>query len=162
MSAFFAASAAVYTSNPAASAFAQDFDPSYSPIITWHPDSFAFKACACPWLPYPITAIVFPSNNVLNNRIYGDDRQETNGKVIEKFYTSSSYENVLVSKSDPLVDALTAGPLAAKLKSPIVIVGNSVSETQNNILGSKKASLVYEIGGGVNTNSINTIIELLK
>ena len=102
------------------------------------------------------------SNNVLNNRIYGDDRQETNGKVIEKFYTSSSYENVLVSKSDPLVDALTAGPLAAKLKSPIVIVGNSVSETQNNILGSKKASLVYEIGGGINTNSINTIIELLK
>ena len=102
------------------------------------------------------------SNNVLNNRIYGDDRQETNGKVIEKFYTSSSYENVLVSKSDPLVDALTAGPLAAKLKSPIVIVGNSVSETQNNILGPKKASLVYEIGGGVNTNSINTIIELLK
>ena len=60
------------------------------------------------------------SNNVLNNRIYGDDRQETNGTVIEKFYTSSSYENVLVSKSDPLVDALTAGPLAAKLKSPIV------------------------------------------
>jgi len=102
------------------------------------------------------------SNNVLNNRIFGDDRRETNGKVIEKFYTNSSYEKVLVSKSDPLVDALTAGPLAAKLKSPIVIVGNNVSKTQSKVLEPKKAKLVYEIGGGINTNSINSITDLLK
>ena len=102
------------------------------------------------------------SNNVLNNRIYGEDRQETNGKVIEKFYTNTNYEKVLVSKSDPLVDALTAGPLAAKLKSPIVIVGNSVSKTQSNVLESKKSSIIYEIGGGINTNSINSVIDLLK
>ena len=102
------------------------------------------------------------SNNVLSNRVSGDDRQETNGKVIEKFYTNSSYEKVLVTKSNPLVDALTAGPLAAKLKSPIVIVGNSVSKTQSNILEPKKSSLVYEIGGGINTNSINHVTELLK
>ena len=95
-------------------------------------------------------------------KLYGDDRQETNGKVIEKFYTNSSYEKVLVTKSNPLVDALTAGPLAAKLKSPIVIVGNSVSKTQSNILEPKKSSLVYEIGGGINTNSINHVTELLK
>lgn len=102
------------------------------------------------------------SNNILNNRIYGDDRQETNGKVIEKFYTNTNYEKVLVSKSDPLVDALTSGPLAAKLKSPIVIVGNSVSKTQSNVLEPKKSSIIYEIGGGINTNSINSVIDLLK
>lgn len=71
-------------------------------------------------------------------------------------------KKVLVSKSDPLVDALTAGPLAAKLKSPIVIVGNSVSKTQSNVLESKKSSIIYEIGGGINTNSINSVIDLLK
>ena len=69
---------------------------------------------------------------------------------------------VLVSKSDPLVDVLTAGPLAVKLKSPIVIVGKIVSKTQSNILESKKLSLVYEIRGGININSINSIVELLK
>ena len=52
--------------------------------------------------------------------------------------------------------------MAAKLKSPIVIVGNSVSKTQSNILEPKKSSLVYEIGGGINTNSINHVTELLK
>ena len=41
ISAFFAASAAVYTSKPCASAFAQDLEPSYKPIITLHPLSFA-------------------------------------------------------------------------------------------------------------------------
>ncbi len=102
------------------------------------------------------------NNNVINNRIFGDERQDTNAKVIEKFYTNSSYEKVLVTKSDPLVDALTAGPLAAKLKTPIVIVGNNISQTQKKVLEPKNSKLVYEIGGGINSNAVNSVVELLK
>ena len=32
-------------------------------MLKLHPDSLRFSACACPWLPYPIIAIVLPSNN---------------------------------------------------------------------------------------------------
>lgn len=102
------------------------------------------------------------TNNVLNNRVYGQTRQETNAKVIEKFYTNSNYNSVLVTKSDPLVDALTAGPLAAKLNSPIVIVGNGVEQSQTNVLNPKSTNLVYQIGGGINQNAFNNIVNLLK
>ncbi|MDK2562986.1 family 10 glycosylhydrolase [Romboutsia sedimentorum] len=102
------------------------------------------------------------SNNVSNNRVFGENRQETNAKVIEKFYTDSKYSSVLVTKSDPLVDALTAGPLAAKLKSPIVILGNKVSPLQNSVLDKKNTTLVYQVGGGINQTAFNKTLELLK
>jgi putative cell wall-binding protein len=102
------------------------------------------------------------SNNVSNNRIFGEDRQETNAKVIEKFYTDSKYSSVLVTKSNPLVDALSAGPLAAKLKSPIVILGNEVSPLQNNVLYNKNTNLVYQVGGGINQTAFNKTLDLLK
>ena len=102
------------------------------------------------------------SNSVLNNRVYGSDRQETNAKVIEKFYTNSTYNSVLVTKSNRLVDSLTAGPLAAKINSPIVIVGSGVSPLQNSILQTKNTGLVYQVGGGINQTAFNKVIELLK
>ena len=61
ISAFFAASADVQTSNPCSSALFHDFDPSYNPTMTFIPDSFKFIACACPFDPYPMLATVFPS-----------------------------------------------------------------------------------------------------
>ncbi|HSQ87293.1 family 10 glycosylhydrolase [Romboutsia sp.] len=102
------------------------------------------------------------SKSVLNNRVYGNDRQETNAKVIEKFYPNSTYNSVLVTKSNPLVDALTAGPLAAKINSPIVILGSGVSPLQNSILQTKSTGLVYQVGGEINQTAFNKIIDLLK
>ena len=102
------------------------------------------------------------TNNVVNNRIYGIDRQETNAKVIEKFYPQSSYTSVLVTKSEPLVDALTAGPLAVKRKSPIVMAGNIISSTQKEVLSLKNTELVYRVGGGINSSSFDEIVKLIK
>lgn len=102
------------------------------------------------------------TNNVLNNRIYGDDRQETNAKVIAKFYPQDKYNTVLVTKSDPLVDALTAGPLAAKLNSPIVILGDTISETQKTVLGVKNTQSIHKIGGGINNTAFNNVVNLVK
>lgn len=102
------------------------------------------------------------SNDVSKNRIYGETRQDTNAKVIEKFYLDSKYPSVLVTKSNPLVDALTAGPLAAKLNLPIVMVGNSTTSSQNSILNSKSTELVYQVGGGINQSAFNKVLELLN
>ncbi|WP_419742066.1 family 10 glycosylhydrolase [Paraclostridium dentum] len=102
------------------------------------------------------------SNDVKGNRLGGIDRQETNAKVIEKFYNESSYNALFVSKSDPLVDALTAGPLAAKLKSPIVMVGNEVSNYQQRVLSEKSTNLIYKIADDINENSFKRVVELLN
>lgn len=102
------------------------------------------------------------SNDVKGNRLGGIDRQETNAKVIEKFYNESSYNALFVSKSDPLVDALTAGPLAAKLKSPIVMVGNAVSNYQQKVLSEKSTNLIYKIADDINENSFKRVVELLN
>lgn len=102
------------------------------------------------------------SNDVKGNRLGGIDRQETNAKVIEKFYNESSYNALFVSKSDPLVDALTAGPLAAKLKSPIVMVGNQVSNYQQKVLSEKSTNLIYKIADDINENSFKRVVELLN
>ena len=102
------------------------------------------------------------SNNVLNNRVYGLNRQETNAKVIQKFYTNSNYNAVLVTKSNPLVDALSAGPLAAKKNSPIVLVSDTIHNSQKDILSNKSTNLVYQVGGGINQNSFNSILDILK
>lgn len=102
------------------------------------------------------------SNNVLNNRIYGLNRQETNAKVIQKFYTNSNYNALLVTKSNPLVDALSVGPLAAKKNSPIVLVSDTINNSQKDILSNKSTDLVYQVGGGINQNSFNSILDILK
>lgn len=102
------------------------------------------------------------SNDVKGNRLGGIDRQETNAKVIEKFYNESRYNALFVSKSDPLVDALTAGPLAAKMKSPIVMVGNEVSNYQQRVLSEKSTNLIYKIADDINENSFKKVVELLN
>ncbi len=96
--------------------------------------------------------------SVYKNRVYGIDRHETNAKVIERFYPQADLESVLVAKSDVLVDALAAGPLAAKLNSPILINPKTyVSSYHQDNLSNKSAKLVYQVGGGINDNVINDI-----
>lgn len=102
------------------------------------------------------------SQDVTKNRLGGIDRQETNAKVIEKFYGQDAYNSIFVCKSDPLVDALTAGPLAAKMKSPIVMVGTTVSPYQEHVLSQKTTNLIYEIADDINKNALNKVINTLK
>lgn len=96
--------------------------------------------------------------SVYKNRIYGKNRYETNAKVMEKFYPEKNLKSVLVSKGDILVDALTAGPLAAKLKSPILLTNtDSLSSYHNDNLNKKIADLVYKVGGGIKDSVIEDI-----
>ena len=64
------------------------------------------------------------SQDVAYNRISGEHRKATNAKVISEFYPEELLNSILVAHSDnaKLVDALAAGPLAAKLKVPVLLV----------------------------------------
>ena len=83
---------------------------------------------------YIIGGVDVISNDVEKNlpnakRIAGIDRNETNAKVIETFYTEKEIKNAYVAKDgmgkeDYLIDALSVGVLAAKNDSPVIIVGN--------------------------------------
>lgn len=98
------------------------------------------------------------SGSVYNNRIYGYDRHETNAKVMEKFYPNNELNAVLVARSDELADALVAGPLAAKLKSPILITQtNKLSEYHTSNLDKKSTELVYKIGNTISNDVMNEI-----
>ncbi|HFL3103364.1 TPA: N-acetylmuramoyl-L-alanine amidase [Clostridioides difficile] len=102
-------------------------------------------------------------DSVTNNRVYGVDRHETNANVIKKFYTDDKLEAVLVAKSDVLVDALAAGPLAANLKSPILITPKTyVSAYHKDNLEAKSANKVYKIGGGLTSKVMSSIASSLS
>lgn len=96
-------------------------------------------------------------------RLEGDGRQDTNAAVIKEFYTSSSYDNVYVTKSgqvnkqDEIADALAVGVLAAKEQDPVVIVGKTLADSQSKILADKSFNKVTEIGNGIPSSSIEGI-----
>lgn len=96
--------------------------------------------------------------SVYRNRVYGADRHETNANVIKKFYPQEKLNAVLVAKSDVLADALAAGPLAAKLNSPIIINPPTyVSKYHEENLANKSADIVYRVGGGIRDSVIDDI-----
>lgn len=96
-------------------------------------------------------------------RLEGSGRQDTNAAVVKEFYTSSSYDNVYVTKSgqvntqDEIADALAVGVLAAKEQDPVMIVGKSLANSQANLLADKSFTKVTEIGNGIPTASMESI-----
>lgn len=101
-------------------------------------------------------------------RLEGSGRQDTNAAVVKEFYTSSSYNNVYVTKSgqvnktDEIADALAVGVLAAKEQDPVMIVGKSLATSQSNLLKDKKFTQMTEIGNGIPTPTINAIKDTQK
>lgn len=87
-------------------------------------------------------------------RVEGDNRQETNAKVIEKYY--KNINTLYVAKDgqgnkNMLIDALSAGPLAAG-QGPILLATDTMSDAQVNAIKSKdKPTKVVQIGNGIKT-----------
>lgn len=99
--------------------------------------------------------------------IYGSDRNETNTKVINNFYTQSELNNTYVCKNgmlrqDDLIDALSVGVLSAKNQSPVMLVGNSLYSSQNKLVKNKKIKVITQVGGDGNENAFNELKYLLK
>ncbi|NYE05880.1 putative cell wall-binding protein/flagellar motor switch/type III secretory pathway protein FliN [Bacillus niacini] len=103
------------------------------------------------------------SRNVQANRISGLSRHETNAKVISKFYPEGELTSILLAKSETesLVDALAAGPLAAKLGSPVLLISSSygILSSQKQVLAGKHAKYVHQIGGGVNPSAVSEMVQ---
>lgn len=100
--------------------------------------------------------------NLSNNRVYGLNRNETNGKVIEKFYTENEYRNAFVTNDYKIIDAITVASMAAKRGgSPIILAGEQLSEKQTKIVDYKFVSLMYQVGGGVHSSVYQKIYNLL-
>ena len=94
-------------------------------------------------------------------RIYGEDRIDTNTKVLEKFYGNKFSQKAFLTRSDAPIDAITVSAFAQKSDSPVILVGRTVSNYQRQVLSERVASLVYKVGGGINLNSYKTIYSLL-
>ena len=67
-----------------------------------------------------------------------------------------------MKKSDDLIDALAVGVLASEKKSPVVIVGNDLSNKQESLLSKKQPKDITQVGGNGNENAFNKIVNMFK
>ena len=101
------------------------------------------------------------SNDVSKNRLGGKTRYETNAIIIEKFY-DDKLDKAYITKGFELVDALSAGPVAALDSSPVIISNNDLSKEQESVLSKKSSSEIIQIGGGVSKNVLESLKSILK
>ena len=112
------------------------------------------------------------SNEIVKNlpgkqRIEGANRNETNAKVIEKFYADRELDNLYVAKdgmenSGHLIDALAVGSLAAKNGAPVLIASKKLNEKQINVINTKKISTITQVGGNGNEKAFGELKEIEK
>ena len=112
------------------------------------------------------------SNEIVKNlpgkqRIEGANRNETNAKVIEKFYADRELDNLYVAKdgmenSGHLIDALAVGSLAAKNGAPVLIAYKKLNEKQINVINTKKISTITQVGGNGNEKAFGELKEIEK
>ena len=100
-------------------------------------------------------------------RIAGDNRTETNEKILKKYATTLASKKVTLVKNGmnnktELVDALSA----ANLGGPIVLVGSELSEGQTNTLLNATApnpsSKLLQVGLGLNDSIIKGLSKTLN
>lgn len=100
-------------------------------------------------------------------RIGGINRNETNAAILEKFYTDTKLDNIFVvkdgmKKQDDLIDALAVSTLTFSGESPVVIVGNDLSNKQEILLSKKHPMEITQVGGNGNENVFNKLINMFK
>ncbi|CEI73899.1 MULTISPECIES: cell wall-binding repeat-containing protein [Romboutsia] len=96
-------------------------------------------------------------------RIDGANIQETNAAVINEFHKGS--EGLLIAQDKVLVDALSAGPLAAKMNVPVVLGTNNITKSQETAIRSNVqvkdkellSSKAFNIGHGVSRSVVKFI-----
>lgn len=100
-------------------------------------------------------------------RIEGKDRNDTNAKVIGRFYEKKSLNNMYLAKDgrggdSQLIDALAVGALAAKNNSPVLIASKSLSQDQIEIINTKKVDNIVQVGGKGNEKAFEQLKEIEK
>lgn len=100
-------------------------------------------------------------------RIKGSNRNDTNAKVIEKFYGDRNLDNLYLAKdgmrdSGQLIDALAVGALAAKNGAPVLIASKKLSETHKNVINTKRIDTITQVGGKGNEGAFNQLKDIEK
>lgn len=100
-------------------------------------------------------------------KIAGEDRGETNSKLIDYFYDNNILDNLYIAKNgenreDDLVDALSVGVLASKTESPVILVGDGISDTQKSLINKREFRNITQIGGDGNEKAFSEIENLVK
>ncbi len=100
-------------------------------------------------------------------RISGEDRVETNSKVIDYFYDNNVLNNLYIAKNgenreDDLVDALSVGVLAGKTESPVLLVGDGIKDSQKSLINKREFRNITQIGGNGNEKAFSEIENLVK
>lgn len=90
-------------------------------------------------------------------KLYGDDRQETNGVVLDYLY-EDNINSLIVCNSNNLIDALCVGVFAGKNNIPVLIATNNLSSEQEDFIKYKTYDTLYEVGGGISSTVINKLI----
>lgn len=108
------------------------------------------------------------SENIVKNypnkeRISGNDRNATNAKALQKFYSNKDIENIFVAKDgmgneSMLIDTLSIGVLAAKENSPVLISNGNLDQGQKDFVKSKNVQEVTQVGGGKNQKAFEEIL----
>ncbi|WP_438650544.1 cell wall-binding repeat-containing protein [Romboutsia sp.] len=94
-------------------------------------------------------------NQLVNSkRIGGNNRYDTNAKVIEEFYNGNDIETLFYCKGseeeEQLIEGMIATPFLATKNSPIALVGNSLSAYQKEVLTKKNINNLVQVGYDVN------------
>lgn len=100
-------------------------------------------------------------------KISGEDRTETNSKVIDYFYNNNILDNLYIAKNgtdrqNDLVDALSVGVLAGKTKSPVILVGDEINDIQKSLINKREFRNITQIDGNGNEKAFSEIESLVK
>ena len=100
-------------------------------------------------------------------RIEGLNRNDTNAKVIEKFYGDKELDNLYLAKDGrdgdtQLIDALAVGALAAKNGAPVLIASKKLSSAQVDVINTKKIDTITQVGGKGNEGAFNQLKDIEK
>lgn len=96
-------------------------------------------------------------------RISGSNRNDTNAKIIEKFYPNEDLEYAFVAKDgynnqEMLIDGLAIGAYAASVKSPIVLTHGKLTNAQLDALRGKRIKNITQVGGGMNSMATTELL----
>ncbi|MDY4560220.1 MAG: cell wall-binding repeat-containing protein [Peptostreptococcus porci] len=115
------------------------------------------------------------ASNTDRVRLSGADRFATNARIVEEFYTNKSgvadkiqVKSAFFASGDSkyLVDAQTAGPLAASSYGPIILTGSKLTAEQLALFSKDKPldglkDNVYQVGGVVSADAMKAVVEKL-
>ena len=107
------------------------------------------------------------SNLPGKQRVEGSNRNDTNAKVIEKFYGDKELDNLYLAKDgrggdSQLIDALAVGALAAKNGDPVLIASKKLNATQVNVINTKKVTTITQVGGKGNEGAFKHLKDIEK